>query len=347
MFYDWGMSDTPSDGLAGMPAGPELSARLAVIDPHDVPDEQLPELLSAQWRQLAYQQAQTWKVMAEIAGRDPFPNLPGGARWTPTEVFENAVDEIRAELVLTRRSAGMELVHAASVVALPRVLHALESGTIDRARAIRFAEGCVDLTPEQTEVLLEELLPQAGQRTATELADQIAKLAIALDPAWAEHRYRQAIKERRVIGYLNADGSAVVTGQNLPADDAALACARIDALADAAKRAGAKAKIDHLRAEVFTGLLNGRFHGQSQQAIIADLLRQFPKQPTQIEEPARRQSRNRNPHLSQHRHHESTPSPSARRHPIRRTRRTRAGTLVRPRLRPTTPPRPASQPFQR
>src|SRR5213593_3393091 len=99
------MSDAASDGLADSPPGAELAARLPVIDPREVPDERLLELLTAQSRQLAYQQAQTWKTMAEMAERDPMPNLPGGARWTANEIFDSAVDEIRAELVLIRRAA--------------------------------------------------------------------------------------------------------------------------------------------------------------------------------------------------------------------------------------------------
>ena len=277
MFYDWGMSDAVSDGLAGMSPGPELAVRLALIDPHDVPDEQLPQLLNAQNRQLAYQQAQTWATMAEIGQRDPMPNLPGGARWTSTEIFDAAVDEIRAELVLTRRCASAELANAGAVAALPRVMQALSAGAIDRARAIKFAEGCADLTSEQNEALLNEVLPGAAEVTATGLDERIARVAMALDPEWAKRRYRQAVRERRVIGYLNRDGSAVVTGQSLPADDAAAACARVDALAGAAKRAGAATKIDYLRAELFLGLLDGRFHGMTEPAIIAELVRLFPK----------------------------------------------------------------------
>src|SRR5438874_13653976 len=109
------MSDAASDGLVGMSAGADLAARLAVIDPREVPDERLLELLTAQWRQLAYQQAQTWTVMAELAERDPMPNLAGGAGWSAEEIFESAVDEIRAELVLTRRSAQTELAIAHQV----------------------------------------------------------------------------------------------------------------------------------------------------------------------------------------------------------------------------------------
>jgi hypothetical protein len=254
-----------------------MGMRLALIAPHNVPDEQLPELLNAQSRQQAYQQAQTWTTMAEMADRDPMPNLPGGARWTINEIFDSAVDEIRAELLTTRRAAESELTNAVGVMALPPVMQALWDGVIDRARAIKFAEGCIDLTDEQTDVLLDELLPGAGRVTSTELAEKIKQVAIALDPEWAKRRYQQAVREKKVVGYLNPDGSATLSGQNLPVGEAAAAGARVDALADAAKRAGAKAKIDHLRADLFLGLLDGRFHGMTQTAIVAELLRQYPK----------------------------------------------------------------------
>ena len=260
--------------------------RLAVIDPHGVPDEQLLGLLSAEWRQLAYQQARVWQTMAEIGVRDPMPNLPGGARWSTARVFDNGVDEIRAELLLTRRSAGDELANACGVAGVRRVMQALSDGVIDRCRAIEFAEGCIELTEAQTEALLDELLPTAAAVTATELKEKIKQVAIALDPGWAQRRYSLAVREQKVVGYLNQDGSATVSGQNLPADEAAMACARVDALADAAKRAGAKAKIDHLRAQLFLGLLDGRFHGMTEPAIIAELLRQFPKPAEQVDEPA-------------------------------------------------------------
>jgi hypothetical protein len=271
------MSDGGSDGLAALPPGPELAARLAPIDPHDLPDEQLPDLLEAQHRQLAHQQAQLWKTMAEMGQRDPMPNLPGRPRWTAAEIFDSAVDEVRAALVMTRRSAGTELAHACGVATLPRVMQALSDGLIDRVRAIKFAEGCWDLTDEQTEALLDDVLPNAAEVTATGLEARITRVAIALDPGWAERRYRQAVSDRRVICYLNKDGSAVVSAQNLPADDAAAACARVHALADAARRAGAAAPIDHLRADLFLGLLSGRFDGMTEPGIVAELVRLFPK----------------------------------------------------------------------
>jgi hypothetical protein len=249
---------------------------LAGVAPSDVCDEQLSELLTEQYRQLAYQQAQVWAVMAEIAHRDPMAGVPLAERWSAERIFESGVDEIRAQLLFTRRSARRELENADAVVSSPRVFAALTAGLLDRARAIVLAEGCLDLTDAQTTTVLDRLLPEAGRLTTSQLAERLARLAIALDPAWAERRYRQAVRERKVVGYLNPDGSAVVSGQNLPADQAAAGCNRVDALADAAKRSGAVAKIDQLRAEVFLGLLDGSLHGLSETDIVAELVRRYP-----------------------------------------------------------------------
>jgi hypothetical protein len=271
------MSDAVPDDWAALPPGPQLGARLALIDPHTAEDEELPALLAAQYRQLAYQQSQLWAVAAEMAVRAPSVGLPGNRWWTGQRIFDNAVDEVRAELVLTRRSAGSEVAHACAVAAQPRIAGALATGLIDRQKAIVLADGCADLSGVQTDKLLDEVLPTARTVTATGLADRVRRTAIALDPAWARRRYTDAVRERKVVGYLNSDGSATLAGQNLPAEDAAAAGARVDALADAAKRAGAAARIDHLRAEVFLGLLDGRWTGRDTTSIVTDLLRQYPK----------------------------------------------------------------------
>src|SRR6476469_8071167 len=202
----------PSDWTA-TPTGPELCALLAPAEIGALTDDQLVELLGAEARQLAYQQARVWAAMAEIAHRDPTPNLAPGTYWTADQIFESAVDEVRAELRLTRRSARRELENADGVAELPCVMNAVETGVIDRARAIVLADGCLDLTDEQRTILLDTLLPDAARVTATRLAEKVRRVAIALDPGWAERRYKQAVRERRVIGYLNDDGSATVSGQ--------------------------------------------------------------------------------------------------------------------------------------
>jgi hypothetical protein len=261
-------------GWASAPTGPQLSARLADVDLDALEDADVLAVLSAQSRQLAFQQAQTWAAMNEVAARDPMPwAVP---RLSGEQVFDSAADEIRAELLLTRRGALHELERACTVCAQPRVFAALQSGELDRARALVLAEGCWDLTAEQAEKLLDKLLPEAATRSATGLAERVRRVAVALDPAWAERRYTQAVRQRRVIGYLNDDGTATVSGQYLPADAAAAACDRVDALADAAKRAGAKAPLDHLRTELFLALLDGRYQHLGADQIVVALCARFP-----------------------------------------------------------------------
>ena len=262
--------------LSSAPTGAGLGALLAPIDVAAVPDIELLELLIAETRQLAYQQARQWAVMAELANRAP-GNLPGADAWRPDEIFEAAVDEVRAELVLTRRGARDELQYADQVFAQPKVAAALRSGAIDRRRAIVLSEGCIGLTDEQAAKLIERVLPRAHEVSATGLRDRVRRLAIALDPAWAERRYRESVRHCRLVSYLTEDGTATISGQGLPADQAVAACARVVALADRAKRAGAAAPVDRLRVEIYLGLLDGRFDGKTQRDMVAELVARFPK----------------------------------------------------------------------
>jgi hypothetical protein len=186
--------------LAGMPPGPELAALLARIDVSAVPDDRVHEVLGAAARQLAHQQAYLWSTMAEIGGRTPQLDLPDGRQWTPNQIFDSAAAEIQAELRLTRRSAEDELTRAARVTALPQVAQALSAGVLDRSRALVLADGCWDLTDAQTSELLAGVLPKAGTQTTSQLADKVRRIAVALDPAWAERRYREAVQQRRVVG---------------------------------------------------------------------------------------------------------------------------------------------------
>ncbi|MGH3828439.1 MAG: HNH endonuclease signature motif containing protein, partial [Pseudonocardiaceae bacterium] len=182
-------------------------------------------------------------------------------------------DEIRAALAWTRNAAYREYHFAeALLVRLPAVFAALDTGAICRGKAWLFTELCAPLTDEQAQVVCERLLPDAARLTTGELAARIKKLAIALDPEWAARRYASTVRDQDVIGYLDEDGTATVTGRKLPADQAAAACARIEDLAKAAKRAGHPGRIGPLRADIYLGLLEGRWQHLTRAQIIADLL---------------------------------------------------------------------------
>jgi hypothetical protein len=87
------------------------------------------------------------------------------------------------------------------------------------------------------------------------------------------------VRERTVIGYLGPEGTATITGSGLPADQAASACARIEELARAAKRAGHPGRIGPLRADIYLGLLDGRWQHHTGEQIITDLLTDATRRP--------------------------------------------------------------------
>jgi hypothetical protein len=254
-----------------MGPGPELSVLLAGIDIHALTGNDAVEVLQAQARQLSHEQARPLATMVEVGLCDPNAASDAVARLAEPALY--AGDEIRAALAWTRRAAERELGFAETLVSrMPVVFTALKAGKIDRSKAWVFTDLCVDLTPEQTQVVCTRLLPHAQRLTTGELAARIKRLAIALDPAWAARRYATAVRERNVIGYLDPDGTATITGSGLPVEQAASACARVEELARAAKRAGHPGRIGPLRSEIYLGLLDGRWQYLTRDQLIADLL---------------------------------------------------------------------------
>ena len=217
------------EGLAEMVPGPELGVLLAGIDIHAVTGADAVEVLRARARQLSHDQARLLVTMVEVGLCDPDAGAGAVARLSESPSY--AADEIRAALAWTRSAADREHGFAETLVLrMLAVFTALDTGRICRSKAWVFADLCADLTAEQAEVVCARLLPQAGRLTTGELAARIKKLAIALDPEWAAQRYATAVRERNVIGYLNEDGTATVTGSALPVDAAAVACAHVEEL---------------------------------------------------------------------------------------------------------------------
>lgn len=272
------------EGLAQMAPGPQLGVLLGGLDISALTGADLVEVLRARARQLSHEQAQLLATMVEIGLCDPHADPDEVARLTQTA--EYAADEVRAALAWTRHGAYREYHFAeALLIRLPAVFAALDTGAICRSKAWLFTQLCAELTDEQAQVVCERLLPAADGLTTGELAARIKKLAIALDPEWAARRYASAVQDRDVIGYLDEDGTATVTGRRLPADQAAAACARIEDLAKAAKRAGHPGRIGSLRADIYLGLLEGRWQQLTRDQIITDLLAhatpgEAPQKPT-------------------------------------------------------------------
>jgi hypothetical protein len=258
------------EGLAEMPPGLELAAVLDTIELARLSGSDCVEVLRARHRQANHEQAQFMAAMVEVAlcAIGPDDQLPRVA-----EPDEFAADEIRAALAWTRRAADGQLGLAWDVThRLPHVFAALDRGAIDVPKARVLSEWTSGLTDSQARQVCDQLLPEAPELTTGQLCERVKKLAIALDPEWARRRYEAAVRERRVVGYRNEDGTGNICGYQLPADKAAVACAHIATLAKKIKAAGDRRPTDHIRADLFIGMLDGSYAGWTETAIVTHML---------------------------------------------------------------------------
>ena len=268
--------------------GPGLATALGALDLSRVPSAGLVDVLRAQSRQCAHEQARLWASLVEVGLAVPPDELPDGSSDARAAEVAWASGEVAAALTWTSRSADRELDLAQVVVrALPEVFAALWAGEIDRGKAVVFA-GHLDpahgVTPEQAAVICARLLPIAPKLTTAQLRGRLWRAVLAIDPGWARRRYTRAVRGRAVTAVLADDGTVTITGSGLPADEAAVACARVDRLAEAAKRAGHPGRAGQIAADVYLGLLDGRFHELSEEQIIAALLRELRPEYTGADE---------------------------------------------------------------
>ena len=191
---------------------------------------------------------------------------------------EWSADEVRAALGLTRRGAQVLVNEAHAVVhRLPRLHEAMAAGQLDQGRARVFMDWTLELTDEHARQVVEALLPKCDlaaqtRMTTGQLADEIKTMAIMLDPNWAQRRYEGKLEERRVTASREPEGTASLSGKHLPVERVAASKERIERLARAARRAGDKRAIDHIRADLYLGMTDGTYEGLSAEQIIAALL---------------------------------------------------------------------------
>ncbi|GAA4599557.1 hypothetical protein GCM10023194_79950 [Planotetraspora phitsanulokensis] len=243
---------------------------LAKIDVAQVSGFDAVEVVKAAYRQLCHERARFLQAVLEVGLREP---LSGGSVRRLEVPDEFGPDEVRAALVWSRRRSDATFERAWNVHRrLPLLGEEMLAGRLDEPRAEAFVRWTAGLTCEQAARVCELLLPQAPGWTVGELVEQIQRLVLAIDPQWAEKRYREAVRRRRVIGVRQEDGTATVSGLDLPMDRAAAGCERIDELARACKRAGDGRPIDHIRVDLFLGSLDGSFEGLADQQVVAHVL---------------------------------------------------------------------------
>ena len=120
--------------MAEIPPGPTLGAALAQIDPTWLCGDDQVEVLRAQHRQLAHEQARMLSALVRVGHATPgVQRLAVVSSW--------AGGEIAAALHWTARASDRELQLAETIVSgLPLVHTALLAGTLDRDKARVFAD---------------------------------------------------------------------------------------------------------------------------------------------------------------------------------------------------------------
>ncbi len=195
-----------------------------------------------------------------------------------TEPDQWSSDEVRAALGLTRKAANLLVGEAHGVVhRLPELGAAMAAGELDQARARVLADWTLELSESHALSVVATLLPRCRlsaqtRLTTGQLVDAIKTMAITLDPEWARRRYEAKLLGRRVVTSRDPEGTASLSGVNLPVERVAAASRRIELLARAARRGGDTRPIDHIRADLFLGMTDGTYEGLDRDQILAALL---------------------------------------------------------------------------
>src|SRR5262245_26620953 len=241
-------------GLADMPPGPGLSTVLATVDRTRLSAAQLAILAAARARQIAHDQA---GLLADAVALAAIP-WHGPGRGTREQEDDFAADQVAFALTMSRWGAhkllnlGEILLHK-----LPMVYEALAAGRIDYPRAAVYASELWLLDADQARRIATDTLAKAPTWTPSQLRDRLKYRAHKADPSLIKRRHTQSVTDRRVHVGLDTEGTAQLTGRNLPPDRAAAADNWIDRLARAAKADGDTRTLEQLRADAMLDLLAG------------------------------------------------------------------------------------------
>lgn len=132
---------------------------------------------------------------------------------------------------------------------------ALASGAIDLAKA-KVLKQRLDWLPEPVVCAVQDMvLPGASTRTTTQLAKDIEKALLEVDPAAAETRRQEAGKDRRVCRPKALGDGMAGFWAIIPAVQAVRIDATLDASARSLRASGDARTLDQLRADLFTHTL--------------------------------------------------------------------------------------------
>jgi hypothetical protein len=171
-------------------------------------------------------------------------------------------DQVALVVGCSRAHAMSELAWGRNLVAyLPAVWAAWRAGEIDRYRAWIFADVLVTLfddDPGVAAALAARVLPSAGEMPCGRLRQKLRRLLIKADAHAVARRTAMTVEDRHV--YLSAEShsaTACLGATHLPAERAAAAFERVDAIARARRNGGDARTLEQLRADTLCDLLEG------------------------------------------------------------------------------------------
>ncbi|NNC39518.1 MAG: DUF222 domain-containing protein [Acidimicrobiia bacterium] len=242
-------------GLDEMEPGPFLAAILAHVDVNRLSGHDRIVVLRARQKMLSHYQAQLYGDMAAVS--DAIEDLDGPD--DPEAIWDGAAAEIRAALRLTRRAADTELGVALDLrERLPHLFEAFTAGVVDVRRARTILRGTAHLEEDVARQVVAQILERAPQLTTGQLKAALARLAIDVSPDSAKTRFEHAIEDRRMVSEMSEDGTAHLSGLDLPPDRVAAITNNINGMAKSLRRDGETRSMDQLRADIFLDLLEGR-----------------------------------------------------------------------------------------
>jgi hypothetical protein len=246
------------EALRAAGPGAELAWELETGDPEASSDDALLEAVLAFQRLAYWAAAHGARAAAALSQRESMnPAWPASAgHVTVTDV---TAEELAPALGCSRRAARRLVTDGlAWSGVLAATGDALARGEIDAHRARVITDALADQPVGLAWAVQDEVLPGAAGRSPAQLARDVARALLAVDPAGSAARVRAAESRRRVDRpRFLPDGMAGLWAV-LPAADATRVEATIDALARGGRACGDPRTLDQLRADLLVDLVLGR-----------------------------------------------------------------------------------------
>jgi len=236
----------PGAGLAGV---------LERVDLPSADEELVVEFVAACERLAAWAHliaAEGAAVLSRRASMNPLWRAPVPSRTCV------AGDELAMRLGWSRPAANRLVRDGRALQAqLLPVADAVRAGVLDTAKLRVLTDRLHDRPYQLSWPALEQVLPQAGSRTPTQLAADVDRALLVIDPQDAALRLPTAIASRHVCHPRRLPDGMAGLWAVLPAIDAARIDGTLEATARAARALGDPRTLDQLRADTLTDLATG------------------------------------------------------------------------------------------